>query len=430
MPGRLNIFQRAMLRWDEMHPYNSAHMVQMAAPLDGPRLRETIRSTLAALGLGRLSISNDGRTYQYATPPAQAELKLLELGRDPLLDLTAEIERQLNTRFDRHAGFVPCRFFASAAKEGFYLGLIYFHPAADGEAAVHLLRKLAEAYLGTGVPAAPLVIYPDRQDRWFHQSPGLLAGKFFSLFRLARNMRKSGRTRSANLLEARNAVSFFSLTQSEFAALAKAGKAWDATINDLFLALLLKCILRLQADRPASARRPWRSVGCIVNLRKDLELDSPRTFGLFLGSFVVTHRGASEVGLRELATAVRSETSRIKRGRLYLGAPLELAFARWWLGFLSGERRARFYQTHFPLWGGISNMNLNPLWPGGGQGSVRDYFRAVSTGPATPLVLSLTSLGQRTNIGVSYLTAIYSAADIEAVKQCFLESVRALQPPP
>ena len=416
-----------MLRWDEMHPYNSVHLIQLAAPLDMLRLQETIRHTLATMGLGKLSISQDERSYHYETNPVEAELKLLELGQAPLADLTTEIERQLNARFDRHSGFIPFRFFAAAASDGFYLGLVYFHPAADGEAAVHLLRKLAEAYLDNAAPASPLVIYPDRYDRWFRQPPGLLARKLSSLFRLARNMRKSRRTRGDNLEDARNAITFFALTPPEFAALARAGKAWNATINDLFLALLLKGILRLVAGRPPSARRPWLSVGCIVNLRKDLGLDSPRTFGLFLGSFVVTHRGSEEISLQELVTVVRSETSRIKRDRLYLGAPQELGFARWWLGFLSRARRARFYQKHFPLWGGISNMNLNPLWPDGNKSGVRDYFRAVSTGPATPLVLSLTSFGLITNIGVSYRTAIYSGAEIEFVKKCFVESVRELQ---
>lgn len=418
-----------MLRWDEMHPYNAAHVIRFAVPLDVPRLRETLRRGLAVLGLGRLTLSVDDRTYSYATNPDDVELKILEPGNEGMAALATETERQLNTRFDRRAGFVPVRFFAMATSDGFFLGLVYFHPAADGEAAVHLMRNLAEAYLGKSDPPAALTLYRERHDRWFRQPPGLLVKKFSSLVRLAHNMRKSRRTRAKDLENARCAVSFFSLTPPEFAALVRAGKAWNATINDLFLALLLKCVLRLQGGRTVSTRRPWLSVGCIVNLRKDLALDSPRTFGLFLGSFVVTHRGATEVDLQELVAQVRRETSRIKRDRLYLGAPLELALARRWLGFLSGKQRARFYQTHFPLWGGISNMNLNPLWPPENRDGVCDCFRAVSTGPVTPLVLSLTSFGAVTNIGVSYRPAIYSAADIEVVKQCFIESVRELQGP-
>lgn len=427
MPGRLNLFQRTMLRWDEMYPYNAAHVIELAAPLDAPRLRETICRTLAALGIGALAISENERSYDYAASAAEPEFTLLQLSDDPLAALTDEIERQINTRFLRGSPFLPVRFFAAEGTGHFHLGLVYFHPAADGEAAVHLLRDLAEAYLNPGTPPQPLEIFPTRRDLWYRQPPALLARKFASLLRLARNMRQSRRPRRREEAKARNGITFFTLTQPEFAALARASKAWNATINDLFLALLLKCALRLAASQPPNARRPWLSVGCIVNLRKDLGLDSPRTFGLFLGSFFVTHRGSAELGLRELAGVVQRETARVKRHRLYLGAPLEMAFARWWLGFVAQERRDRFYHKHFPLWGGISNMNLNPLWPGASDGRVRDYFRAVSTGPVTPLVFSLTSFGPRTNVGVSYRAEIYSPAEIELAKTCFVESVRELQ---
>ena len=34
MRGRLNLFQVAMLRWREFHPYNAVHVVELAQPLD------------------------------------------------------------------------------------------------------------------------------------------------------------------------------------------------------------------------------------------------------------------------------------------------------------------------------------------------------------------------------------------------------------
>ena len=71
-------------------------------------------------------------------------------------------------------------------------------------------------------------------------------------------------------------------------------------------------------------------------------------------------------------------------------------------------------------------MNMNSLWQpqNGGQGF--DYFRAVSTGPATPLVLSVTTVGDRVNIGVTYRLAVFSSADIGQVKTVFLNNVDSL----
>ena len=169
------------------------------------------------------------------------------------------------------------------------------------------------------------------------------------------------------------------------------------------------------------------SLGCIVNLRKDLAVDSRRTFGLFLGSFTVTHEVPLGISLRTLAGDIRQQTSSIKRQKLYLGAPLELAFARFMLKLFSTRRRNRFYSKHYPLWGGLTNLNLNSLWEPKDRSAPLDYFRGVSTGPVTPLVLSVTTIGDRLNIGLSYRTAVFSRQDIEDFQCRFWEDLEEIR---
>jgi hypothetical protein len=36
MEGRLNIMQKAMLDWNELHPYNAIHVARVPDPLDQP----------------------------------------------------------------------------------------------------------------------------------------------------------------------------------------------------------------------------------------------------------------------------------------------------------------------------------------------------------------------------------------------------------
>jgi hypothetical protein len=187
------------------------------------------------------------------------------------------------------------------------------------------------------------------------------------------------------------------------------------------LALLLESLASLATHRARARKRRELAVGCIVNLRRDLGLDSPRTFGLFLGSFTVTHAVPEGVSFRDLAAGVRRQTQLQKRHRLYLGTPLELGLGRLAQRFLSPKRRRIFYQKHYPLWGGITNMNLNTLWEPSAEGAPMDYLRAVSTGPATPLVLSVTTVGRRANIGLSYRQAVFSTEQIETLKTRFLE---------
>jgi hypothetical protein len=44
--GKLNLFQAAMVRWREMHPYNAVHVVHGSCLLDTPRLEASIRRRL------------------------------------------------------------------------------------------------------------------------------------------------------------------------------------------------------------------------------------------------------------------------------------------------------------------------------------------------------------------------------------------------
>ena len=142
---------------------------------------------------------------------------------------------------------------------------------------------------------------------------------------------------------------------------------------------------------------------------------------MFLGSFVVHHEVPPGIKLAELAGDLRKQTLRIKQRRLYLGAAMELAMGRFMSNLCSKPQRKTFYQKNYPLWGGISNMDLNPIWPQAEQPRPIDYFRAVSTGPVTPLVLSITTVGKAAHVGLTYRSTVFSAPEIERIKGCFAE---------
>src|SRR4029078_4614134 len=42
-PGRLNVFQAAMLGWRDLHPYNAVHAARIGRPLDRDALERAIR---------------------------------------------------------------------------------------------------------------------------------------------------------------------------------------------------------------------------------------------------------------------------------------------------------------------------------------------------------------------------------------------------
>ncbi|HEX5222321.1 MAG TPA: hypothetical protein VFZ59_22400 [Verrucomicrobiae bacterium] len=423
MPGRLNIFQRVMLQWNELHPYNAVHVVRIQAVLDPERLGNVIRHLLVRLGLTGLQMDTSHGGYDYQGGPAQCEIKLVSEA-DPYTALVSEVERQLNTRFPSNQRFTPFRFFIVPEAGSFLLGLIYFHPVADAEAVVFLLRRIVETYFvpGEGGDVESLDLYPPPRDGLLGQ-PKLLMKKLAAIPGMIFNMRRSCRPNYRDVADSKVGVTLFFLPPGSLPKLMQASKAWSVTINDVFLALLARSVAPL-ASHAQKRGRPELSLGCIVNLRRDLGLQGPRTFGLFLGSFIVTQPLPSENGrLREIAVAVRERTERMKRDQLYLTSALELRFGRRMMGFFSTRERRKLYQKHYPLWGGITNMNLNPLWPQPMDGTSFDYFRAVSTGPVTPLVMSVTTVGENVSIGLTFRRTVFSPEDITGIQNNLLETV-------
>lgn len=424
MQGRLNVFQKSMLQWNDLHPYNAVHVVHISESLDVERLRKVISGTLEREGLAGLTIDRRAGRYQYYNRPAQVEFRVVKGNETFSSGFAQEIEWQLNTPFAQTERFSPFRFFVAEEIDSFSLGLVYFHPVADAECILMLLKRIVEAYRGADTEKECMDrfdCYPGRRENILWKRPGLLARKMGDVLSLMRGMRRACRPRYRDALNLASKFDFFTLNPAALDTMAQTAKALSVTLNDLFLALLMKAISPLAVNRSRESQRREIALGCIVNIRKDLGLSGGRVFGLFLGSFVVHHEVPAESGVDELARDIGTQTTRIKRQQLYLGSALELTIGRVMTSFFSPERRKKLYQKQYPLWGGVSNMDLNPLWSQKQESKHVDYFRAVSTGPVTPLVLSITSIGRAANVGITYRSTVFSREQIEQVKSCFLD---------
>jgi Condensation domain len=429
MHGRLNSFQKTILQWNDMHPYNAVHVVRIPSVLNAEWLRLSLSSRLEGHGLTHLKLNRGATTYAYHGGRVDCDVKIISGEQDPISALRAEIEQQLNTPFQQRGRCNPFRFFAVTAKDSFFLGLAYFHPVADAESVVFLLRDLAQCGLDSRAsePTMRLDLYPDHRARLLRRHPTVIARKLLALPAQIRNLKQSHRPRCRDAQDMKNGFSLFSLGPERLRRLVVAGKSWELTVNDVLLALLMKSVSPLSDGRTHAKKRRKISVGCIVNLRQELGIDSARTFGLFLGSFTVTHAMPEAISLRELSGDIRRQTLVIKRHRLYLATPMELGFGRFVLRFFPPEQRKTFYQKNYPLWGGLTNMNLNSVWEQSNENGPMDYFRGVSTGPVTPLVFSVTTVGDHANVGLSYRSTVFSPEDIERVKSHFMRHLEQLQ---
>ena len=72
--SRFNFFQRMMLRWRDLHPYNPVHVVRVPVALDAERLRAGIAERLESLGLTGLAVDRAHWRYRYEGGPAAVEL--------------------------------------------------------------------------------------------------------------------------------------------------------------------------------------------------------------------------------------------------------------------------------------------------------------------------------------------------------------------
>lgn len=110
MAGRFNQFQRLMLQWDELHPYNAVHVVRLPGQPDLARLGTVLRQLLPRLDLTGFRMDAERTSFVYQGGPTPGEVKLVSAA-DPQAALSTEIEQQLNTRFAGDPGFDPFRFF-------------------------------------------------------------------------------------------------------------------------------------------------------------------------------------------------------------------------------------------------------------------------------------------------------------------------------
>ena len=424
----MNVFQKSMLQWNELHPYNAVHVVRISEVLDLERLKRAITATLEGKGLTGLVLNPSAGAYEYQGGPASVEITLTDADALSAPGFAAEIERHLNTPFAQVERFSPFRFMVVSETHSFSLGLVYFHAVADAESIVFLLKDMVDAYRGTGSPGRvnPVECYPARRDNLLRHYPGVLARKLASLPASVRGMRSICRPYYRDPEDLSNKFTFFSLSSQTLSGMIQAARSLNVTLNDLFLAVLMKAVFSLAPDRAGAGRRRNLSLGCIVNTRRDLGVDGRRTFGLFLASFVVHHEVPAGIGLADLARDIGRQTLAIKQRQLYLGSVLELTFGRLMMALFSERRRKKLYQKHYPLWGGLTNMNLNTVWPQPEGCRPVDYFRAVSTGPATPLVASITTIGPVANIGLTYRPTVFGAPDVERIKASFLDPLGPL----
>ena len=431
MQGRLNLFQATMLRWRDLHPYSAVHVVRVMKRCDATRLEAQIAARLESAGLTGLNLDRKRARYEFTGGREAVTLTVLEGGASAAETLRLEIVRQLNAPFPREGGFSPFRFFAVDSGAFFDLGLAYDHFIAGGDSIAVLLEHCLDGYgeerrdeTRSWTPR----LYPHTYRRLFLRRFGEALTGLGYLRSLAASARRTFRAPCHRERDASNGFLCYRVDAAALDRLRNTAKAWAVTVNDLMLAVLLIALIPVTADREAAPRRRELGVASIVNLRSELESDAHAAFGQFLSSLRFSHPAPRGAALRELAAAVHAESRRVLSRKLYLQNLLALGVSGLMWPLLSPAQRRCFLAKHYPIWAGLTALRVDPLWDGASGGAqLREYLRAVSTGPLAPLVFAVTTLGETMWLGVSFRTADVEAATAERVAQEFLRHMASLE---
>lgn len=427
LAGRLNLFQRTMLDWRELHPYVAVHAARIARRLDPAAVTRAIDETLQHAGLTGLELDRDGGRYEWRGGPPASTLDVVAAGGDWHAALAQTFERYLNEPFTPNGRIEPFRFFAIDEGNAFFLGIAYDHFIAGGDSIVVLLNAIADRYAGMPASAAPLSRYP-RTHRWLlARHPLRFVRGLARLPAMVSSCRRTIRPRYRAIAEGHNAFTFFTLDKTQYTALRKAAKGWGVTLNDALIALLLLAQDAQSPNRDRAKRRHELAVASIMNLREAHGEDIRATFGQFLSSFRVSHPVPAGITLGELAQDVHRATARVKREKLYLTTLGAMAVDRIVGRFRTREQKMGIYAKSYPVGAGVSSLNVDALWRVAAGESAPRYIRGVPTGPASPVVVAVTTSGETLCAGITYRTAAVGPDDILKIQAHMKSRIQALQ---
>ncbi len=428
--ARLNLFQCAMLRWRELHPYCAAHVIAIPAALDEPRLRATIAGVLEDCGLTGFELDAKRRRLAFRGGAAAPGLEVLPSGGDPFGSAGDQIRASINRPFPASGAFDPFRFFAIADNDQCLLGVVYDHLVAGGDSIAVLVTDIAARYLAAHpgeVPLARLAL-PRRTCRsLFLRRPGTVLGALLALPRLVGQWRTAVRPKLADEGDGRNGFVHFAVDAAPYGRLRERARALGITTNDLLLAFVLAAVAPLGGKRNPARRRHAIAVASIVNLRDDFQPPPDRVFGQFLSSFRVVHAFPEGTTLATLARDVGAQAGEIRRERLHYLTLLAMGLAAAIWRHASLSRRQRIYLKYHPVLAGITPLGVDALRR---HGAARpgDYLRAASTGPMSPLVVALTSSGGALRVGITYRTTAVPDEQARRIARALQDLILTLPP--
>jgi hypothetical protein len=413
----LDGLQQMMLRWEEFHPLNAAHIIELGETVAPELATEALHEALRTLRLPLVEFSNNRTQVRYldADFDGAPAIEVVVVPDDGTGDVTTRetLDDLLNRPFPDEGPHWAFRFAIIDPATGPTRLLIgYRHAVSDSRGVSLIARCWLRTLFGLSQAGDALNREAPSSDALF---PEQLAPKR-ALWRLGLSVRELTQSLTCRRpfptrSEPYRIVADTHGTRLSLARVKQSARTFDVTVQDLFFAALFEGLSLLGADQPRAWFRRCTALYATIDLRKESPVPLDDAFGQWLASLTVRVPTDPALPFADRARLVADQTRAAKASREYRAhAPQLATMARLWDSFprwynrISGPRL-------FPVTSLVSNVNLSDFLDREiAAGFVADYQRFTGTGILTPMMAGLTTVGAHINLTTTRHSNVFDTA--------------------
>jgi len=431
MRGRFNLFQRQILNWGHYHPYNAMMLWKLTGPLDADRLRAAVEAVPSLERITGLKVDRRGRWYEYVGgQPFRFEVVDARADEASVLRATFEdyMNRPLKRRVENPARFV----LVECGSSHHYVGLCIDHLIGDLKTGEMILRRVVSRYRGLPDPMGALgfEFYPPTYRRLYRRAfgPLRLLGATWDFGRTWLGYRRVHRTKGHNIPGLWCSWRHAAVPAGTMARVRSFAAHHGASTHDVFLAALMEATGRHFTERFDHPHRRGIAVGAVADLRPLARREMDNVLGVFLGYFTVAHPAPERLDFADLVRLVAERAVVVRERAVYIRNLLHMQIGTLFWPYVTQRAQVRLYGKFSPVVGGLSTANVRAFSRRRRERvGLLDVIRGPSCGPALPMVMLPTRIGDDLNVTVTFRPLCIPDERLEAILADYVRRLAALE---